>query len=167
MNENSLIDIGKLLLVVVLFLAPMIMKFIKKQSEKQPKNKKFVKTPSTHFRSELNQPAPKVNFNEIMTDIFGVPKAKAKPINVQVQKTKRKRLIDSDFNEEENVKEATNLLSKKRIFEKIDLNINTSPKLTSNISKAAHLMQNMTNHDWKKAIIMKEILDAPVALRCE
>ena len=166
MNDKSLIEtIGKILFVVGAFIVPMIFKYLKKQKEERARNTKPYSKPATNLRPKIqNTHKKEVNFNEIMSDIFGAPEVK--PVRVKSQNLKPKQPYSGpDFKKRKAEKLPDNLPSEKRFFEKINLKENTVAKVTMDISEAFHLTGNMTNHDWKKAIIMKEILDAPIALR--
>ncbi len=165
MNEKSLIDIGKLLLIAVAFIAPMIFKYLKKQSENRAKNNKFAQKPDTHFRPKIKNISKKeVSFNEIMSDLFSEPEAK--PARIQPQTKRQKQPFGgSDFKNIDAEKIMPEMLSEKKRFQRIDLKKNTSPVVNNEIVESMHLTKNMTNLDWKKAIIMKEILEEPIALR--
>jgi hypothetical protein len=99
-----------------------------------------------------------------MSDIFGAPEAK--PVRVQSQNKKPKKPYSGpDFKNTDAENLMPELPTEKRAFQRIDLSKNTVAIVKQEISKGTILTEAMTNHDWKKAIIMKEILEPPIALR--
>ena len=165
MNDKSLIEIGKLLFVAVIFIAPIIIKFIKKQSDENAKNTKSYSKPVANFRPKIqNRQKKEGGFNEIMSDVFGAPELK--PVRVQSQNKKPKQPYSGpDFKNIDAENLMHDLPTERRAFKKIDLKKNNVATVKQEFSKGTILTQTMTNNDWKKAIIMKEILEPPIALR--
>ncbi len=169
MNNKTLIEIGKLLFIAAIFIAPLIIKFLKKQSESKAKRNKFSRKPSGYLRPKPKTVSKKeINFNEIISELFGGPEKK--PVHAQTKSPKksinRKQPFRGpefkDIDPEELMPE---LPTEKRAFGKIDLKKNVVAKIKRDYSAAALLTANMTSKDWKKAIILKEILEPPIALR--
>ena len=165
MNEKSLMEIGKLLFIAAIFIAPIIIKFIKKQSDARAKDDRFGKKPNVNLRHEIkNTQKKEVSFNEIMSDIFGAPEVK--PVRVKSQNKRPKQPYRGpDFKNIDSENLMPELPTEKRAFRRIDLSKNTVATVKQDFSKGMLLTQSMTNHDWKRAIIMKEILEPPIALR--
>ena len=165
MNDKSLIEIGKVLFFAIIFIAPIIIKFIKKQSDANAKDDKPDRKPSSNFRPKIqNRQKKEVSFNEIMSDIIGAPEAK--PVRVQPQNKKPNRPYSGpDFKNIDSDKLMADSPAEKRTFPKIDLKKNDVATVKQVFSKGTILTQTMTNSDWEKAIIMKEILEPPIALR--
>ncbi len=165
MNEKSLMEIGKLLLIAAIFIAPIIIKFIKKQSDTRAKNDKYRQKPNANLRPKIqNIQKKEVSFNEIMSDIFGAPEVK--PVRVQSQNKRSKQPYSGpDFKNIDAENLMPELPTEKRAFQRIGLSKNEVATVKQDFSKGTLLTQSMTTHDWKEAIIMKEILDPPIALR--
>ena len=164
MNTKTFEEIGKLLLLVAAFAVPLIIKFVKNKMKEQQSGKKHV----VGVKSTTNSLGKKdSDFNRIMTELFGVNEVKP------VQKQPKKRVIRKQ--QDNTLKSSPKPLNTKKLtpdspsknngFSKIDLKKNVVAKVTRNFSEARHLSQAMTSEDWRKAIIMKEILEPPVALR--
>ena len=165
MNEKALIEIGKLLFVLGVFVVPVIFKYLKKQKEEQARNTEPYSNPASNLHPKIKVTKEnELYYDEIMSELFGVPEVK--PVRVQPQNKKPKQPYSGpDFKNRDAEKLMPELPTEKRSFQEIDLKKNVVATVNQEFSKGTILTQTMTNHDWKKAIIMKEILESPIALR--
>jgi len=164
MNTKTLIEIGKLLFIAAIFIAPLIIKFLKKKSEGQTKSNRFARKPVAPLRPKPKPVSKKeINFNEIISELFGVPEEKPAPAQKSINQKQPFR--GPEFKNIDAEKLMPELPTEEKAFQRIDLQKNVVAKIEREVSVTARLTQSMTSKDWQKAIILKEILEPPLALR--
>ncbi len=167
MKSETLAELIKLLVIGVIFVAPLIIKFLKKAAHKQGGRPAHLRNPAVP-RHPKPKPAPArarkqdVNFNEIISELFGAPIVE--PVQPPPKHQKKKDLSPeiTDINTEKFIE---GLPTEEKAFKDIDPKKNVVEKIERKFSLGAHLNETMTSKDWQKAIILKEILEPPLALR--